>query len=102
MQNIVSACIPQNLAVKWTFVKSRFPLEKDLFKLEPTDMRKYLILTPYGVINVLGGPKTYPEDIKDHGIYLKYLAARLCCVVFHKLGSYSSDMMVEKVSKRIE
>lgn len=98
IQNVVSACIPENLDLKWEFVNSYFPKQENMFMLEPTNHRNYMLLTPYGVLNAMDATPKTEEEIPDPVIYLKYLAARLCCVVFDRLGSYNSETIIHEVS----
>lgn len=97
MQNSISACFPQNLKIKWTFINSYFPTEDSTLKLEPTSEREFTILTEYGVINVMKDVKS-ETDIPDPSVYLKYLASRLCVLVFKKLGVYTAHEIIEEVS----
>lgn len=97
LQNSVSACFPKDLAVTWTFVNTYFPSEDSLFKLEPSTHRGTCILTKYGMIDVAREEKS-ETDIPDAAVYLKYLASRLCVLVFKKLDVYSAEEIITEVS----
>lgn len=97
MQNCVSGWFPKDLKVTWEFVNTYFPPEESLMKLEPSKHRNTCILTQYGVIDVLQDEKT-EEDIPDPAVYLKYLASRLCVLVFKKLDLYTAEEIIAEVS----
>lgn len=82
-------------------MNSYFPTKDTLFTLEPTPARHHCVLTKYGVIDVMRDDKT-EEDIPDTLVYLKYLASRLCLVVFRKLGVYSAVDIIEEVRGRVD
>lgn len=60
--------------------------------------RPTCILTKYGVIDVLHEMKS-EEDIPDPSIYVKYLASRLCVLVFNKLAQFTADEIISEVSR---
>lgn len=93
----MSVCFPKNLSVKWVFVNTFFPSEKSLFRLEANKHRDTCILTQFGVIDVLREERT-EEDLPIPTVYLKYLASRLCVIVFKKLNAYTANEIIEEVS----
>lgn len=93
----MSACFPKDLEVTWEFVNTYFPKDKSLFKLEPSMHRATCILTKFGVIDVLREEKL-EREIPDPAVYLKYLASRLCVLVFKQLDIYTADEIISEVS----
>lgn len=93
----MAACFLQDIKLHWTFVQSYFPKPEQHFKLDPTLHKDHCILTKYGVINVLLEDRT-EESLPDPQVYLKYLASRICVLVFNQLGPYTASEIIKEVS----